>query len=265
MLTRRRLLLTALAAGGCATTTAGLHDAAPLDDPVAGRCVPSRRMTGRWIYQEHEQLRGFFEASDRTAYRRAIPSRLAMPERPLLRVSVLDFYEMANGPAYLESEVSVLALADGEPGWFVLTMPVTDADACSAGRSVLGTPKVMRRVTFERGAERYVGTSYAWGGREPEFTLTIDVGEPGEAARGLLALVRPFPDLTVLGGRLLRIGGTSQPVEELERAGILTHRLGLARLELSQEPGSLLRRLGVGRPLAGYWARVRQRFSITPR
>jgi hypothetical protein len=255
----------ALAAAGCATTARGLYDAAPLDDPAVGRCAWSRRVTGQWVYQENQHLRAFFEPADLAAYRRAIPARFALPERPLVRVSVLDFYEMVNGPAYLESEVSVLALSDGEPGWFLLTMPVTDADACASGRTMLGTPKVMRRVTLERGPDRYVGTSYAWGGRTPELTLTIDVGEPGEAARELIRFVRPFPDLTLLAGRVVRIGGTRQSIEELERAGILTLRAGQARLELSREPESLLQRLGVGRPLAAYWARVRARVSITPR
>ena len=265
MTTRRRFVLAALAAAGCGTTTSGLYDAAHLDDPVVGRCAWSRRVTGQWVYQANEHLRAFFEPADLAAYRRAIPARFAMPERPLVRVSVLDFHEMVNGPTYLESEVSVLALYDGEPGWFLLTMPVTDGDACMSGRSMLGTPKVMRRVTLERGADRYVGTSYAWGGRAPEFTLTVEPGEPGEAARELIRFVRRFPDLTLLGGRVVRMGGTRQSIEELERAGILTLRAGQARLELSREPESLLHRLGVGRPLAAYWARVRVRYSITPR
>jgi hypothetical protein len=265
VLTRRRFVLTGLAAAGCATTTSGLYDAEPLDDFAVGRCAWSRRAGGQWVYQENEHLRAFFEAGDLAAYRRAIPARFAIPERPLVRVSVLDFYEMLNGPTYLESEVSVLAVHDGEPGWFLLTMPVTDGDACIGGRSMLGTPKVMRRVTLERGIDRYVGTSYTRGGRVPEFTLTLDVVEPGEAARELIRFVRPFPDLTLLGGRVLRMGGSRQSMEDLERAGILTLRVGRPRLELAGGAESLLPRLGVGRPLAAYWARVRLRFSITPR
>jgi len=37
------------------------------------------------------------------------------------------------------------------------------------------------------------------------------------------------------------------------------------RVDFPREPASLLHRLGVGEPLAGYWARARIRFSITPR
>src|SRR5207237_9449182 len=125
---------------------------------------------------------------------------------------VFDFYGMENGPTYLESEVSVLALDQGKPGWFVLTMPVTDGDACAGGRNALGTPKVTRRITLERGAERYVGTSYARGGRVPEFTLTLDVGEPDETAREVLRFVYPFPDLYLLRGRVLKVGGGRAPV-----------------------------------------------------
>jgi hypothetical protein len=119
-----------------------------------------------------------------------------MPSRPLVRVSVLHFYEMVNGPVYHESDISVLAVHEGVPGWFVLKMPVTDGEACAGGRNALGTPKVMRRVTLERASERYVGTSYARDGVAREFTLTLDVGDRGGSTRG--AAVR----IPVLRGNL---------------------------------------------------------------
>src|SRR4029077_11491542 len=164
---------------------------------------------------ESDFIRGYFEPADLAAYRQAGPGPFPMPPRPMLRVSVLDFYGMENGPVYLESEVSVLVLHEGKPGWFVLTMPVTDGDACAAGRNALGTPKVMRRVTLERGAEQYVGTSYARNGRTPEFTLKMDVGESSEAAREVLGFVYPFPDFYLLRGRVVKVGGLRASVEQL--------------------------------------------------
>ena len=234
---------------------------------MLGRCGWTGRFTSPIVYQESDHVRGYFDADDLAAYRQALPTIFSMPARPLIRVTVLDFYEMVNGPTYLESEISVLALYKGQMGWFVLTMPVTDGDACGGGRDALGTPKVMRRVTLERGADRYVGTSYARGGRAAEFTLTLDVGEADADARDVLRFVSPFPDLTLRRRRVLTMGGGRQPVYELERAapGIWKVRLGHARLDFPRQPESLLHRLGVGKPLAAYWGQVRFRFSITPR
>jgi hypothetical protein len=265
------IIVAALALAGCATglsgSATGLYDSAKVDDPVLGDCVLSGRYKSPIVYQESDHIRGYFEPRDLAAYRQALPARFAMPERPLIRVTVLDFYEMANGPLYLESEISVLAVHQGQPGWFVLTMPVTDGEACLRGRNGLGTPKVMRRITLEREAARYVGTSYARGGRTPELTLTVDVGELDDAARDVLRLVAPFPDLMLLRGNVVKLGGRAQPVYELERVApnVWKVRLGHARLDFPRDPDNVLHRLGVGRPLAAYWGQVRYRYTLTPR
>jgi hypothetical protein len=263
------LIGTALAAvllAGCATAP-GFYDAAPIEDPGLALCVWTKRFAPPVVYQESDFIRAYFEPADLAAYRQAIPAPFSMPPRPLVRVSVLDFYEMVNGPIYLESEISVLALHEGQPGWFVLTMPVTDGDACAGGRNALGTPKVMRRITLERGAEHYVGTSYARGGRTPEFTLKMDVGDPGAAARDVLTFISPIPDLYLLRGRVLKVGGLPRPVIDLQSVApaVWKVRLGEARLEFPREPENLLHRLGIGRPLAAYWGQMRYRFTITPR
>jgi len=257
-----------LALGGCAAGAPGFYDAAPLDDPsILSNCVWSGRFTSPVVYQESDFIRAYFEPSDLAAYRQAIPAPFTMPVRPLVRVSVLDFYGMVNGPVYLESEVSVLALHEGQPGWVVLTMPVTDGDACAGGRYALGTPKIIRRITLERGAEQYVGTSYARGGRTPEFVLKMDAREPGEAARDVLRFVSAFPDLYLLRGRVVKVGGLPRSAVDLESVApaVWKVRLGEARLEFPHEQESLLHRLGVGQPLAAYWGRMRYRYSITPR
>jgi hypothetical protein len=252
---------------GCAPVATGLYDAAPIDAPGMASCRWSGRFNPPVIYKESDFIRAYFEPADLAAYRQAIPAPFSMPPRPLVRVSVLDFYAMVNGPIYLESEVSVLALHEGQPGWFVLTMPVTDGDACAGGRYALGTPKVMRRITLERQAGRYVGTSYARGGRTAEFTMKLEVGEPGEAAREVLRFAAPFPELYLLSGRVVKAGGGLRPAYDLETVspGIWKVRLGEAKLEFPREADSLLHRLGVGQPLAAYWGQQRLRYSITPR
>jgi len=258
-------LLITLGLCGCARPA--FYDAAPIEDPALAPCVWTKRFTPPIVYQESDFIRAYFEPADLAAYRQAMPARFSLPPRPMIRVSVLDFYEMANGPLYRESEISLLVLNEGRPGWFVLTMPVTDADACAAGRSALGTPKVMRRVTLERAADRYVGTSYALGGRTAEFTLQLEVREPGEGAREILDFVSPLPEFHLLRGRVVTLGGLPRSALTLARTApeVWRMRLGEARLEFPRDNRSLLHRLGVGRPLAAYWGRLRYRFSITPR
>ena len=262
---KRALFVLTLA--GCAAGNPGFYDVAPIEDAGLALCVWSRRYTPPIVYAESDFIRVYFEATDPATYRRAIPEPFTMPPRPLVRVSVLDFYGMENGPRYRESEISVLALHEGRPGWVVLTMPVTDGDACAGGRNALGTPKVMRRVTLERADTHYVGTSYARGGRTSEFKLQLEIAEPGAAARELLRFVAPFPDYNLLNGRVMTYGGLRQPAYELEEAapGIWKVRLGEGRLDYPREPQSLLHRLGVGQPLAAYWGQLRYRYSITPR
>lgn len=254
-------------APGCAPLAPGFYDAVPIDDWGLASCTWTRRYTPPVIYQESDFIRAFFEPVDSGAYRNAVPPPFTLPPRALVRVSVLHFYEMVNGPVYHESEVSVLVLHEGRPGWFVLTMPVTDGDACAGGRIALGTPKVMRRITLERGENRYVGTSYARGGAAPELTLTLDFDRPtAESAREVLRFVSPFPDYNLLNGRVVTLGGSRQSIEDLEATapGIWKVRLGDARLDYPRDSGSLLYRLGVGPPLAAYWARMRYRYTITP-
>jgi len=251
----RAPLLALLAIGGCAVPADSFYDAAQIDDPAVGRCGWTRKYQPPIVYQESDHIRGYFEATDLTAYRKAIAAPFALPPRPLVRVTVLDFYEMANGPTYREAEVSILVLHRGEPGWFTLTMPVTDEDACGGGRSALGTPKVMRRVTLASGGGHFVGTVYALGGRAADFALTLDEAEADEQTRELLRSLSSFPDLLIRERRILTY---DKPARES-----VTVRPGRAGLESA--PESLPARLGVGKAVAGYWARVRQRFSITPR
>lgn len=251
----------------CAQPPGRFHDSAPIADLGLASCTWTGRYQPPVVYTESDFIRTFFEPADLAAYQQALPPNLSMPERPLIRVSVLHFYGMENGPVYHESDISVLAVHNGEPGWFVLKMPVTDGDACAGGRNALGTPKVMRRITLERGAQRYVGTSYNPGGVTPEFILTLDVGEPGPQAREVLRYVSPFSDIYLLRGQPVRVGGSRGSIADLETQapGVWKIRLGTGTLEVPPDANGLLQRLGVGRPLASYWGQLRYRYSIIPR
>ena len=241
---------------------AGFYDAAQLDDPeTVGRCAWLGRAKP-FIYQENDYIRGYFEPTNLAAYRQAIPAPFTMPARPLIRVTFLDFYDMVEGPTYRETEVAVLGMDGAQPGWVVLTLPVTNGVACIGGRDILGLSKVMRRITLDRAADRYVGTLYARGGVKPDITLAIEVGEPDKGAPDLLRQYGVYPQFGLLNGRVLKFAGSGTSFTELARRGDYQIKLGKARLDYPREPHNLLQRLGVGAPLAAHWSRVRVRYSI---
>jgi Acetoacetate decarboxylase (ADC) len=265
--------LAVLAILGCAAAVdsqadpvpgAGFYDAAQLDDPSVGRCDWLGR-SSPFVFQESDYIRGYFEPTNLAAYRQSLPKPFAMPARPLIRVSFLDFYEMAEGPTYRETEVAVLGMDGAQPGWVVLTLPVTNGPACIGGRSLFGLAKVMRKITLERSAERYVGTQYLQGGEKPEIVLTVDIGEPGTGVRELLQQYGSYPQFGLLQGRVLKFGGSGTSYAELAARGDYQVKLGKARLVHATASDSLLQRLGVGEALAAHWSRIRVRYTIKPR
>jgi hypothetical protein len=240
---------------------AGFYDVAPLDDPAVGRC-DWLGCASPFVFQETDYIRGYFEPTNLAAYRQAMPTPFTMPQRPLIRVTFLDFYDMAVGPTYLETEVAVLGMNGDQPGWVVLTLPVTSGPACIGGRSLFGLSKVMRRITLERSANRFVGTQYARGATKPEITLTVDIGDPDKGAPELLRQYGVYPQFGLLQGRVVRFAGSGTSFSELAARGDYQIKLGKARLDYAREPDSLLQRLGVGAPLAAHWSRIRVRYSI---
>jgi hypothetical protein len=240
---------------------AGFYDVALLDDPTVGRCAWLGR-TPPFIFQESDYIRAYFEPTNLAAYRQSLPAPFTMPARPLIRVAFLDFYEMAEGPTYLEAEVAVLGMDGAQPGWVVLTLPVTNGVACIGGRDVLGLAKVVRRVTLQRTPNRYVGTLYARGGAKADITLTVEIGEADKGAAELLRQYAVYPQFGLLKGRAVKYGGSGTSFAELAARGDYQVKLGKARLEYPPEPDNLLQRLGVGAPLAAHWSRVRARYSI---
>jgi acetoacetate decarboxylase len=242
---------------------AGFFDAAPLDDPAFGRCAWMTR-TGPFVFQESDYIRGYFEPTNLAAYQQALPRPFGMPARPLIRIAFLDFYDMAQGPTYLETEVAILGMDGTQPGWVVLTLPVTNGPACIGGRDLFGLAKVMRRISLVRAADRYTGTLYTRGAEKVDFTLTVDIGEPGTAGRELLRQYGVYPQFGLLKGKVLRFGGSGTSLSELAARGDFQIKLGTARLDVSPDPNSLANRLGIGAPLVGHWSRIRVKYSIKP-
>jgi hypothetical protein len=143
-----------------------------------------------------------------------------------------------------------------------LTLPVTNGVPCGGRKS--SASKVVRRITLERETDRYVGTLYARGGAKPDFTLTVEIGDPDKGAPELLRQYGIYPQFGLLQGRVLKFGGSGTSFAELARRGDYQIRLGRARLEFPREQENLLQRLGIGPALAAHWSRVRVRYIIKP-
>jgi len=87
------------------------------------------------IFLEQESIIAFFEVNNIDEYKKLIPSIFSMPERPICKVAVYDFYKMESGPPYFESLIQILVKykrpQSGEEilAWYFLTMSVTSEEA----------------------------------------------------------------------------------------------------------------------------------------
>ena len=136
------------------------------------------------IYLEKESIVAFFEITDIDGYNKLIPNIFSMPERPVCRVEVINFYKMESATPYFEATVAILVKfknpKSGEEmlAWHFLALTVTSEEALW-GR-LGGFPKILRKVTLESDVNKYVGISYARDGNTPTLKLTLELrkGKP---------------------------------------------------------------------------------------
>ena len=69
----------------------------------------------RHIYLEDEQIYAYFEVTSIQEYKKLVPNVFSMPDQPLCRVAVIDFYKMESAPPYLKSKVDILVKYKGTP------------------------------------------------------------------------------------------------------------------------------------------------------
>ena len=226
------------------------------------------------IYLEKESIVAFFEVIDIDGYKKLIPSIFSMPERPLCRVEVINFYKMEAAPPYLEAAVTILVKfkkpQSGEEmlAWHFLALTVTSGEALW-GR-LGGFPKVLRKVTLESHANQYVGISYGRDGDTPALKLTLELkkGRPTRDEKRFLDFVSPIPALTILrDGKVINrgvAGGGKYKIYEFERAQpqIWKIKFGDCSIEYPNDPNNYLSRLGIGKFITGYWLRQKVRFKI---
>jgi hypothetical protein len=230
------------------------------------------------IFLEQESIIGFFEVTDIDEYKKLIPSTFSMPEKPLCRVIISDFYKMESGPPFLEAVVAILVKfkrpQSGEEilAWHPLGMSVTSEEALW-GR-LGGFPKVLRKVTFESHTNKYVGISYARDGNTPTLKLTLELkkGKPTQDEKRFLDFVSPIPVLTIdrrFGGKVISRGiigggGVKHKIYECEKVApkIWKIEFGDCSIEYPKDPKNYLYRLGIGKFIIGYWLKQKVRYQV---
>jgi hypothetical protein len=225
------------------------------------------------IFLEQESIVAFFEVTNIDEYKKLIPIIFSMPEKPLCRVIMNNFYKMESAPPYLEAIVQILVKfkrpQSGEEilAWHFLGLSVTSEEALW-GR-IGGYPKVLRKVTFENHAEKYIGTSYARDGKTPTLKLTLELkrAKPTRDEKRFLDFVSPIPGLTIKGGKAINrgvIGGGKYKIYELEKVApqIWNIKFGDCSIEYPNDPNNYLDRLGIGKFITGYWLKQKVRYKI---
>jgi hypothetical protein len=223
------------------------------------------------IYLELEEIFAYFEVTNIQEYQKLLPSIFSMPERPLCRVAVRDFYKMESGPPYVKSMIDILVKYKKSPSekellvWYCLEMPVTTEDALW-GRFLYGDPKVLRKVTLERYANKYVGTSYGRDGKTVALKLILELkkAELTPDEKTFLDFISPVGSVTVKDGKVLIWETMKHKIYECEKVApkIWKIEFGDFSIEYPNDPKNYLYRLGVGKFITGYWLKQKYRYSL---
>jgi len=235
--------------------------------------LPPPRPYVEHIYLAQESIVAFFEVTNIDAYKNLIPSIFNMPERPVCRVVMNNFYKMESAPTYFEAVVQILVKfrkrQSGEEmlAWHYLGLTVTSKEAL-LGR-LGGYPKVLRKVTFEYHANKFTGTSYGRDGQTPTLKLILELknGRPTRDEKRFLDFVSPIPGLTIKDGKAINrgvVGGGKFKIYELEKAApkIWTIEFGDCTIEYPNDPYNYLHCLGIGKFITGYWLDQKYRYKI---
>jgi len=231
----------------------------------------------KYIHLELEEIYAYFEVANIQEYQKLVPSIFSMPEKPLCVVAVRDFYKMESGLPYIKAMTDILVKYKKSKSekeilaWYCLEMPVTDERALWFGRLYWGEPKVLRKVTFERYENKYVGTSYARDGKTVALKLTLEIKKTGLTPdeKSFLDFISPIPTLSIKDGKVFEwgpIGGVKYKIYELEKIypQIWKIKFGDCSLEYPNDPKNYLHRFGVGKFITGFWAKMRYRFEVKP-
>jgi hypothetical protein len=228
----------------------------------------------RLIFLENEQIYAYFEVANIQEYQKLVPSIFSMPERPLCRVAVIDFYKMESGPPFLEVRINILVKYKKPQSekeilaWYYMEEPVTTEEALW-GRFTGGFPKFLRKITLERYENKYVGTSYVRDGKTVALRLILEIKKTGLTPdeEVFLDFISPMPALTIKDGKVLEwaaVGGGKYKVYEFEKAVPRVYQVRFANcsIDYSKDPKNYLQRLGIGKCITGYWLKEKIRGQL---
>jgi len=110
----------------------------------------------------------------------------------------------------------------------------------------------MRHITFTRAADRYVGTLYARGAEKVDFTLTVEINDPGAAAREFSAPVRRLSAIRAAERQGPAVRRLRQRRSPSSLPAAITRSSSARRGSTSRPiPPALANRLGIGAPAGG--------------
>jgi hypothetical protein len=244
--------------------------AADLEEVVKRPATPPVKL----VSLENEQIYGYFEIANIKEYQKLVPGDFTMPERPLCRVAVIDFYKMESGSPFLEVRINILVKYKSPQsgkellGWYYIEEPVTTEEALW-GRWYGGFPKILRKITFERSENEYVGVSYDRDGKIISLKLILDVKKTGISPdeEGFLNFISPLPAFTLENGKVLvwgAVGGGKYKVHEFEKYLPRVYKVLFAdgSLDYSKNPNNYLQRLGIGKCISAYWLKEKARIQL---
>lgn len=129
-------------------------------------------------FRELSGITAHFAPESLERYRHYLPERLAMPDRPVVKLFLIDYLQVNPWPLTRYQEWSMLLRAshDGGEGWFPVTMPVTTWVARQGGHH-LGFPKfVAESIELVGEGDSVSGRASAAG--RLEVSMRFSPGDP---------------------------------------------------------------------------------------
>jgi hypothetical protein len=213
-----------------------------------------------YTYHEFDGIVVFYKTQDLAIYRELLPTVFEMPDEPLIRTFVIDYYKMdkATQP-YREAAVYLLAKYAGKPAWHCVTMPVTSDEARIGGIYYLGYPKIMGDVALKRSRTTYTGRLKLKGKTVMTITLEAKGHTITSEEKEWFEKVKAIPQLNILDGKIYqpRFGSGVSDKTLPEIAAMYPDKLQLevGKAELFLDPAAA----------AGHSERLGRIFSIKPR
>jgi hypothetical protein len=157
------------------------------------------------MYQEFDGVMLFYKPATIDTYRELLPKVFDMPDKPLVKAYIIDFYKMASWTIkpYLEVAFFLLAKYKGEAIWHCVTMPVTTDEARIGGIKYFGYPKVLADIMLDRKASVYSGSLIAEGRTIMEMKLDTGGHKITPQEEGWFDRLTGIGSLNILNGRVI--------------------------------------------------------------